>query len=344
MSTVNTKDRIEYLDIAKGIGIIIVVWFHARGPFHSYFSLFFMPLFFLISGYLYNPNNTLSNFIKRKFLSLYVPFVFWNLCFLFLRSLNGFSLSHAIRFTVKVLLTLDKDGDYLCAIWFLGALFTESVLYKVLDTFLSNRRYSRAFITVVFCLRAVFAFQIDLPYRLSRTLILGMFFAIGYLIREQYAFFLRFHTRWSVIATSIAFLLIGTLTKHTMGDNEYSSAPLFVIGALAGSYLTICLSKWIESTPHPVMRKCKNLCCYLSRNSIDIVIWQFVCFRIAIAIQLIVYHLPITDVLKYGNRFDTSGGWWILYLITGLFVPILWANLLRSGIWGKYLKKYHIIR
>ena len=124
----------------------------------------------------------------------------------------------------------------------------------------------------------------------------SMFFAIGYLIREQYAFFLRFHTRWSVIATSIAFLLIGTLTEHTMGDNEYSSAPLFVIGALAGSYLTICLSKWIESNPHPVMRKCKNLCCYLSRNSIDIVIWQFVCFRIAIAIQLIVYHLPITDV------------------------------------------------
>ncbi|MDD5999211.1 MAG: acyltransferase family protein [Lachnospiraceae bacterium] len=344
MSTVNTKDRIEYLDIAKGIGIIIVVWFHARGPFHSYFSLFFMPLFFLISGYLYNPNNTLSNFIKRKFLSLYVPFVFWNLCFLFLRSLNGFSLSHTIRFTLKVLLTLDKDGDYLGAIWFLGALFTESVLYKVLDTFLSRWRYRRTFITVVFCLRAVFAFRIDLPYRLSRTLILGMFFAIGYLIREQYAFFLRFHTRWSVIATSIAFLLIGTLTEHTMGDNEYSSAPLFVIGALAGSYLTICLSKWIESNPHPVMRKCKNLCCYLSRNSIDIVIWQFVCFRIAIAIQLIVYHLPITDVLKYGNRFDTNGGWWILYLITGLFVPILWANLLRSGIWGKYLKKYHIMR
>ena len=320
MSTVNTKDRIEYLDIAKGIGIIIVVWFHARGPFHSYFSLFFMPLFFLISGYLYNPNNTLSNFIKRKFLSLYVPFVFWNLCFLFLRSLNGFSLSHTIRFTLKVLLTLDKDGDYLGAIWFLGALFTESVLYKVLDTFLSRWRYRRTFITVVFCLRAVFAFRIDLPYRLSRTLILGMFFAIGYLIREQYAFFLRFHTRWSVIATSIAFLLIGTLTEHTMGDNEYSSAPLFVIGALAGSYLTICLSKWIESNPHPVMRKCKNLCCYLSRNSIDIVIWQFVCFRIAIAIQLIVYHLPITDVLKYGNRFDTNGGWWILYLITGLFI------------------------
>lgn len=340
----NTKDRVEYLDIAKGIGIIIVVWFHARGPFHPYFSLFFMPLFFLISGYLYNPAISLCDFIKRKFLSLYVPFVFWNLCFLFLRSLNGFSLSHAIRFTVKVLLTLDKDGDYLGAIWFLGALFTESVLYKVLDTFLSRWQYRRAFITAVFCLRAVFAFRIDLPYRLSRTLILGMFFAIGYLVREQHTFFLKFHNFCSILLSGIAFVLIGTFTEHTMGDNEYSSAPLFVIGALAGSYLTICLSKRIESNLHPVIRKCKSFCCYLSRNSIDIVIWQFVFFRIAIAIQLIVYHLPITDVLKYGNRFDTSGGWWILYLITGLFVPILWTKLLRFGIWGKYLKKYHIIR
>lgn len=340
----NTKDRIEYLDIAKGIGIIIVVWFHARGPFHSYFSLFFMPLFFLISGYLYNPNNTLINFIKRKFVSLYIPFVFWNLCFLFLRSLNGSSLSHTIRFTAKVLLTLDKDGDYLGAIWFLGALFTESVLYKALDTFLSRWRYRRAFITAVFCLRAILAFQIDLPYRLSRTWILGIFFAIGYLIREQHTFFLKFHNAWSILLSGITFLLIGTFTEHTMGDNEYSSAPLFVIGALTGSYLTICLSKWMETSSYSIIRKCKEFCCYLSHNSIDIVIWQFVCFRITIAIQLIVYHLPITNVLKYGNRFDTHDGWWILYLITGLFVPILWANFLRLGIWGKYLKKYRIIR
>lgn len=31
--------RVAYLDIAKGIGIIMVVWAHARGPFSNYMYL-----------------------------------------------------------------------------------------------------------------------------------------------------------------------------------------------------------------------------------------------------------------------------------------------------------------
>lgn len=30
------KKRIDYLDLAKGIGILLVVWAHARGPYSSY--------------------------------------------------------------------------------------------------------------------------------------------------------------------------------------------------------------------------------------------------------------------------------------------------------------------
>lgn len=30
---VKQSKRVEYLDIAKGLGIILVVWAHAKGPF-----------------------------------------------------------------------------------------------------------------------------------------------------------------------------------------------------------------------------------------------------------------------------------------------------------------------
>lgn len=70
--------RLLSIDIAKGMGIILVVWAHAKGPFSSYIYQFHMPFFFLISGYLFNPNTSFRQFAKRKFTSLYVPFILWN--------------------------------------------------------------------------------------------------------------------------------------------------------------------------------------------------------------------------------------------------------------------------
>lgn len=50
--------RIETIDIAKGLGILFVVWSHAKGPFTPYMYQFHMPLFFLISGFLFNSRNS----------------------------------------------------------------------------------------------------------------------------------------------------------------------------------------------------------------------------------------------------------------------------------------------
>lgn len=40
------KQRAGYLDIAKGIGILLVVWAHARGPFSTYISISYAVIFF----------------------------------------------------------------------------------------------------------------------------------------------------------------------------------------------------------------------------------------------------------------------------------------------------------
>ena len=69
-----TKTRINYLDIAKGIGIILVVWAHARGPFMSYMYQMHMPFFFLISGLLYHPDISWKEYFVRKLKSLYIDY------------------------------------------------------------------------------------------------------------------------------------------------------------------------------------------------------------------------------------------------------------------------------
>lgn len=62
------------LDIAKGLGIIMVVWAHASGPLTSYIYQFHMPLFFFISGMLFKDPSNLKMYYIRKMKSLLIPF------------------------------------------------------------------------------------------------------------------------------------------------------------------------------------------------------------------------------------------------------------------------------
>lgn len=78
--------RNEIIDIAKAIGIILMVIGHTRCPeyLRHLIYLFHMPLFFLFSGYFFNQKylHDKRMFIKKKIKSLYLPYVKWSLLFL----------------------------------------------------------------------------------------------------------------------------------------------------------------------------------------------------------------------------------------------------------------------
>lgn len=68
--------RLRYLDIAKGIGIICVIIGHTVEHGSFLFNVIFsfhMPLFFIVSGILFRKNEK-SQFVKKKFRSLIVPY------------------------------------------------------------------------------------------------------------------------------------------------------------------------------------------------------------------------------------------------------------------------------
>lgn len=60
------NQRKDYLDIAKGIGIILVVWAHADGSFSKYITQFHMPFFFFISGMLFNSRGGGKGVYQKK--------------------------------------------------------------------------------------------------------------------------------------------------------------------------------------------------------------------------------------------------------------------------------------
>ncbi len=327
----NKPSRLPSLDVAKGIGIILVVWAHAKGPFSSYIYQFHMPFFFLISGYLFNPKSTFRQFARRKIMSLYVPFILWNSIAVFIKVLqHSLTWPHAVQLEAQILLTLNKDGQFFGATWFLGSLFAVSLAYKLLDISIPECRFKRSFITIFFMCIAIIGFEINFPFMMSRTLILSMFYAIGYFIKEYQNDFKSFDTPLLSAVSLLLFLLIGHYNSANMGANSYRYPFSFVIGALLASYATMTAAKLLtEKKSLPAAGFLQKLLCGLGRDSIDIVIWQFVAFRFVIALQLYLNHISLNQLLKYYPVYDAGHLWWTAYLAAGIIIPVLWGRILK---------------
>ena len=80
----NQSRRIDFVDLTKGVCIILVVMAHVGGAFeqldtNSMLSCFRMPLYFFISGVFFKSYEGLFGFILRKINKLIIPFLFFYL-------------------------------------------------------------------------------------------------------------------------------------------------------------------------------------------------------------------------------------------------------------------------
>lgn len=123
----NLKSRINYIDVAKGIGILLVVFQHCLGggtltdtmPATSKaIASFYMPLFFFISGYLYSLKPAKDVFYS-KVKSLLIPL-------LLIYILNFFTNNIFSAFGLKNYLLLE-------GYWFIETLLFISIIYFLLD-------------------------------------------------------------------------------------------------------------------------------------------------------------------------------------------------------------------
>lgn len=72
---VQNKQRIEWIDTIKGVGIILVLIGHCNIPnINQYIYLFHMPLFYIISGYCWNVdknrNLPFKDFFKKSLIAI----------------------------------------------------------------------------------------------------------------------------------------------------------------------------------------------------------------------------------------------------------------------------------
>lgn len=250
------QERNVWVDYAKAIGIILVVYGHvARGVFNAGLPMdeagfvlvdsiiysFHMPLFFFLSGLFFFDSlqkRGRGGLIINKIDTIAYPFIVWSLLQgLFEVALSNYTNGQVTLVEVFSLLWMPR-----AQFWFLYALF----LVFVVCTFLYAKADRRFFLPFVVLFGVLFVFQQDLTINNMTRFILGntVFFALGVWFNEVKAFFLA---RYSSLALVFgAMFIAGQYLFHVTFGMNYTDGGLPVLAlATVSIFFMVALSMWL---------------------------------------------------------------------------------------------------
>ena len=170
--------RLEYLDVAKGIGILLVYIGHCflnpeSWSFRWIYS-FHMPLFFFISGMLFNfhRDDGLKLYALKKTISLLVPYILFTVVYLAI-------YSFVMHYDVLPFILM---GWGRIPLWFIPVLFLIEILYAMMIG--RNKLIKAVSLSLVLCL---FIYKVRtngwLPYCVSEIPWFMLCFASGTMLR-----------------------------------------------------------------------------------------------------------------------------------------------------------------
>lgn len=193
------QHRLAWIDIAKGVGIVLVVVGHAgRGltsaaipdeigllpVMDKAIYAFHMPFFFILSGVTFGirPIVDLNPDLPKRLWRLFYPLVLWSYVFLAMRALAGESANTAGSWENVLVLPLPPVAHF----WFLWALLLNVALFAILRIVLRHFLKEWSFWVLAICISSLTSVFTVLPDAFvpffGNAVIYSVAFAIGGLI------------------------------------------------------------------------------------------------------------------------------------------------------------------
>lgn len=266
------KERLLFVDFAKTIGIYLVivghyVWY-INIPFGNtaiwnmaYFvTLFHMPLFFIISGMLFNVRDNKTQLQKCCGQILFPYFLITCICLL-LGSLSDYANGvFSFRVLIRNLLGIFSGGDfygrgtldYSGPMWFCISIFIIRLLINLIYT----EERKNAILLLTFAIYGVGIYIGDrLPLRIDSSMIGLMFFYIGFRFKKIFLG-ITSNPKWKNLIISLC--SFGILVVCSEFDLDYGRPQchlsinamkfgnypfLFILSGVMGTLLICCISQ-----------------------------------------------------------------------------------------------------
>lgn len=333
------QKRNETIDIARGIAIILMCIGHAYCPnmLYKFIYMFHMAFFFITSGYFFNKEKSITQpwiFIKKRIKSLYLPFIKWGIAFTLLHNIflnlklltpeNHYygikeTLWKAFTTNTRFIPTEEFMGPY----WFFSCLFYVSIfslfLFIISSKLLKKRWTEWLLFTVMYAVGFILLYigKGNDYSIIIRTCVISFIFYLGFLWGKNNN---KIVYNWIGLTISIVILIVGLLSPYneiSIPDLNFQSPILFLIYSLSGTYMLLCISKYITRLTPPYFNKILS---YIGSKTLIILLTNYLCLRIGHVIRAYIedydgYPTTITQS-------ETAWYWWILYTIFMVVVPL----------------------
>ena len=271
----NDKQRIIFIDIARGIGIILVVLGHVISPWEkpfnsneairNYIYSFHMALFFVISGvlvyYSLLKRELTKEYLKIKTMSLVekllIPYYLWS-CIYFILSHESLTGSSDIYEWIICIITFRGRAP----IWFLGTLFWTELIALFMLFKLKDLKRSIGITTIIIAFTAIIASMFYSNASIHSLLLdyivvsffrgfISLFFVlVGYLAAP---YILQKRKLWkqglvTIVAFSFTVLLYFVFNnKCNFHTFTIKNMPVFLLTGILGSFQILFLASIIAS-------------------------------------------------------------------------------------------------
>lgn len=298
-----SKQRIEYVDLAKGICILFVVLCHVADyykvdyPLKEMVSMFRMPLYFFLSGLFFKTYSGFFDFFIKKTNKLLVPFFFF---FLTISLLVPVLYNMVAKVPMLVEPRFWEMLYFNGAIWFLLALFITNIFFYWIFIISQKSKHSTFLILLLSFMLGAVGFSlgennIHIPGFVDTAMTVMPFFGCGYCIRKHtQILYPNKYDKFLIPCAILAFVLtyVFSYTKVMYKQNQFGGTLLATyFCGIVGTLGIMFLAKRIKTVP---------FLSYIGRYSIMILVThQFLMFLIHHIMRLI----DISNSLKTGIEF-----------------------------------------
>ncbi len=347
------KNRNNVIDIMRAFAIIFVVIGHCSNDsfLNRYIYLFHLPLFFLISGYLYKeiycekPWEYIGLCLK-KYLKIYIIyngiFVLLHNLFYRMNLLSSPTVFYQLKDVVVGILNcflFTSTESFAAALWFLPVLFASMIIFNFINYAIKenkkNKELKRLFLIFALTLIGIYLNKNDMNIGLHYQISLAVlpFIYLGQLIRKKGLETIKINYiiafAFAILSMAMIYIVPGGVE---LSKNELWHVELFYLISILMIYVVYVVSTIINKD----FDKIKNLLIYIGKNTLSIMGLHILCFKLLdfLVIKLISKNY---DILP--NFTVSYPKFWIIYTIVGVIFPIILKNIIsKFKIKMKYIR------
>lgn len=245
--------RMNWLDWMKAIGMYLIVYGHYTSYGHEFIYTFSVPLFFVISGFLFKKEENIRTFFKKNFYNLLLPMLLMVILVQIRKNvpliLNGtFEVTKIPQICLGFLI---GDQKVLGACWFIYTLFIIKAILQITPT----SKHLHIIISFIFSIICIWLAKNEnyLQNAIANVFLSYPFFIIGLALKKYKESLNKGFGKKNEIAMFLFFILITGICTYFNGNvwvylNDYGkSFILYIIGGFCGTAIIYMLCKWLDN-------------------------------------------------------------------------------------------------